>query len=205
MVHIEGKVCDEIEGENACHVCGLEFDKFCDDLKVKSWKNIALYKDELARVIDDWINEQAHAMRENAKPNPPRDRAPGEMAEGHRGDGSPPHKTKHVYELTLTSDKDDIYDMRTALDKIVKSKMFDVKAFNACVELTQNHLPHIHAILWMDCKYVDVSKVKKFWPKRYEFKPVRMIDNYLNYIQKENGNPIIQEYCANKGIPQFWK
>lgn len=114
----------------------------------------------------------------------------------------PPHES--VYELTLTTNVDDVYALKEAFQKISNSNMFEVAMSYACVELTKEGLPHIHAVLYSNKKYLDATKVKQFWKLRYELKRVRKIDNYLNYIKKEDGNPIIVDYCARKGIDQFW-
>lgn len=109
-----------------------------------------------------------------------------------------------VYELTLTTPEDDPYYLRESFQKIVSSAMYEVHSFEACIELTKEGLPHIHAVLYSKNKYCDASKLKTKFKYRAELKRVRKIDNYLNYIKKEDGNPIIVDYCAKKGIPQFW-
>lgn len=110
-----------------------------------------------------------------------------------------------IYELTLTTDNDDVYELRTAFHKIVKSAMFSVKGYIACIELTKLGLPHIHALLFSNSKYIDASKIKKLYKKRYECKRVRQPENYYNYLFKEKENPLIIDYCAKKGIEQFWE
>lgn len=123
------------------------------------------------------------------------------------GNPYPPHDS--AYELTLTTTEDNPYLLRETVNKIMASAMFEIISYSACIELTQAGLPHVHAILYSKKKYLDASKIKapkgpiKF-PYRYELKRVRNINNYLNYIQKENGNKLIEDYCARKGIPQFW-
>lgn len=115
-----------------------------------------------------------------------------------------PPGTESVYELTLTSPDDDVYYLRQSLQKIVESRMFEVISFKACVELTQAGLPHIHAILYSKKKFLDATKIKTKFKHRAELAKVRNLNNYLIYIHKEDGNPIIQDYCQKKGIPQFW-
>lgn len=118
------------------------------------------------------------------------------------------HGGESMYELTLTTTKDDPYELRQYLKKIVESRMFEIVYWEACMELTQAGIPHIHAVLYSKRKYLDGSKIKApkgiAYPYRYEHKRVKMPQNYLNYIKKENGNPIIVDYCLKKGIPQFW-
>lgn len=111
-----------------------------------------------------------------------------------------------VYELTLTTTKDDPYEIRMYFDKIVKSKMFDVKAFKACMELQQNGNPHIHAMLWSGKKVLNSNHVKTKikYPYRFTLKFVRRQQNFYNYILKEKDSPNIIEYCLKKGIPQIW-
>lgn len=109
-----------------------------------------------------------------------------------------------VYELTLTSPDDDVYYLRQSLQKIVESAMFEVKKWEACIELTKAGLPHIHAILYSSRQHLDSTKIKTKFKHLYELKRVRSLNNYLNYIKKENGNPSILAYCEKKGIPQFW-
>lgn len=111
---------------------------------------------------------------------------------------------KVAYELTLTTPEDDPYYLRTALSKIVSSNMFDVTYYKASMELTKDGKPHIHAILFTKRKYLDSSKVKKLFKYRYELKRVRDLPAYLNYIKKEFSNVSIIDYCAVKGIEQFW-
>lgn len=118
-------------------------------------------------------------------------------------DPIPAHKS--TYELTLTTTKDDPYELRQWLKKIVSSRMFNVVKWKACFELTEAGLPHIHAILYSDNKYCDSSKIKSLkYPYRYEMKPVRQLEAYNNYILKEKDNPIVQEYCLKKGITQIF-
>lgn len=111
-----------------------------------------------------------------------------------------------VYELTLTSTKDDPYELRQYLLKICESKMFGVKAFKACFELQENGHPHIHAMLWSSKKVLNSNHVKckiKF-PYRFSLKFVRRQLNFYNYILKEKDDPIIIEYCLRKGLQQIW-
>jgi len=84
--------------------------------------------------------------------------------------------------------------------------MYGVTAWKAAVELTEAGLPHIHAILYSSNKYCDGTKVKSTikYPYRYEFKRVKSLVGYNNYIMKEKNNPLIIDYCQKKGIPQFW-
>lgn len=110
------------------------------------------------------------------------------------------------YELTLTTTKDDPYELRTYLHKVVQSKMFGVTGFKACIELTQAGLPHIHAILYTDKKYVDATKIRTAikYPYRYECVKVRDPVKYYNYLIKEKNNATVNIYCQQKGIPQIW-
>lgn len=117
-----------------------------------------------------------------------------------------PYDAASAYEVTLTTTKDDPHELRQFLKKIVESKMYGVKAFSACIELQENGMPHIHAVIYSDKKYCDGTKVRsriKF-PYRYTFQRVKKLDNYLNYIEKEKDNLNIVEYCEKKVIPQFW-
>lgn len=110
-----------------------------------------------------------------------------------------------VYEFTLTTTKDDPYELRQFLTKFTQSAMYAVVAWKACLELTNAGLPHIHAIIYSRNKYCDATKVKKLgFPYRYELKRVRDLVAYNNYLLKEKDNPAIIAYCENKGIPQFW-
>lgn len=112
-----------------------------------------------------------------------------------------------VYELTLTTTKDDPYELRQYFKKICDSKMFDVKAFKACVELQKNGMPHIHAMIWSGKKVLNSNHIKakiKF-PYIFSLKFVRRQLNYYNYILKEKDSDVIIEYCQTKGIPQIWQ
>lgn len=111
---------------------------------------------------------------------------------------------KSVYEVTLTTTKDDPYELRQWIQKIAESKIYDVTDMPYCIELTEKGLPHIHAILYSKKKYCDGTKLKSLkFPYRYEFKRVRHLDKYIEYVHKEKNNNIIIEYCQRKGIPQF--
>lgn len=115
------------------------------------------------------------------------------------------HKAyKSVYELTLTTTKDDPYELRQFVKKISESSIYDVIDMPYCIELTTNGLPHVHAVLYSKKKYCDASKIKVLgFPYRYELKRVKNLDKYLIYIKKEKDNPTIIDYCTRKGIPQF--
>lgn len=108
------------------------------------------------------------------------------------------------YEVTLTSTKDDPYELRQWVSKIAKSKMFGSKDMPYCIELTKRGLPHIHALLCSDKKYIDSTKIKSLgFPYRYTCDRVKNLDAFNNYINKEKNNPLIIDYCKRKGIPQF--
>lgn len=132
-------------------------------------------------------------------------REPQILVDGDPRPGPPIPVHDSVYELTLTSVDDDVYYLRTVFHKIVASAQFDVVFWKACVELTKSGLPHIHAILYSTRKYLDASKIKKMFKYRYELKRVRDEVAFNNYILKEDGNPIISNYCEKKGIPQIWQ
>lgn len=115
-----------------------------------------------------------------------------------------PKEYLSVYEVTLTSTKDDPYELRQWVNKIAQSAMYSVIDMPYCIELTKAGLPHVHAILYSKKKSIDASKIKKLgFPYRYECKRVKSLDNYENYIMKEKNNPIIIDYCTRKGIQQF--
>lgn len=142
-----------------------------------------------------WFDEK-HADRLLRPADPTEGAVPGLL----------PYDAASAYEVTLTSTKDDPKELRDYLKKIVESKMYSVKAWEACIELQENGNPHIHAVIYSDKKYCDGTKVKsriKF-PYRYKFARVRSIENYLKYIHKENDNLVIQEYCERHAIPQFF-
>lgn len=110
-----------------------------------------------------------------------------------------------LYELTLTVPADDVYSLRQGFLRILQSKMFEIKGFIACIELTKSGLPHIHALLFSNKKYLDSSKIKTMYEWRYELKRVRLPGNYYDYINKEKNNPMVIDYCAQKGVPQTWE
>lgn len=111
-----------------------------------------------------------------------------------------------LYELTLTTNSDDIYTLRQWFAKIVKSAMFEVRGFMACIELQKNGNPHIHALIFSKKKYCDGTKIAKSlkFPWRYTFSRVRMPNNYYEYLNKEHANPDVIQFCAQKGVDQFW-
>jgi len=132
-------------------------------------------------------------------------REPG--APGKVVGGLLPYDAASAYELTMTTTKDDPYELRQFLQKIVESKAFAVKGWSACIELQANGMPHIYAVLYSEKNYLDASKIKnriKF-PYRFELKRVKSLNNYFKYLKKEDGNASIIEYCLKKGIPQFWE
>lgn len=109
-----------------------------------------------------------------------------------------------IYELTLTIDKDDVYQLLGDFNKIVKSRMFEIKGYIACIELTQSGLPHLHALLFSSRKTIDASKIKKLYQYRYSCKKVRLPGNFYEYINKERHNATVQGYCDARNVPQIW-
>lgn len=114
-----------------------------------------------------------------------------------------PEGTVSVYELTLTTDKDEPQYLVDSFKKIVDSKMNGVISYKSCIELTKAGLPHIHAVIYSSKKTLDSSKIKRWYKYRFELQKVRSHDAYINYIMKEKNNPIVIEYCKNKKIDQF--
>lgn len=112
-----------------------------------------------------------------------------------------------LYELTLTTTKDDVYELRQWFNKIVRSAMYMVKGYIACIELQKNGNPHIHALLFSTNKHCDSSKIKKSlkFPYLYTMKKVRKPANYYAYINKEADNPIVKDYCVSRGVDQIWE
>lgn len=110
---------------------------------------------------------------------------------------------RSIYELTLTTSKDDPKALCIAMTKIVKSKMVGSIRCKYSIELTKSGLPHIHAIIYSSKKFIDASKIKPFWQERYELKKVISEEHYLNYILKEKNNPAIIAYCAKHNLKQF--
>lgn len=131
---------------------------------------------------------------ENPPPTPEVGRAPD----------VPRHVCKHIRCITLTTDVDEPKALWVAVGKIVRSSMFDVRYYYAALELTERGLPHIHLLVYANCKYFDVSKLKSFWKKRFEcVKPFDKIgEDYYKYLFKEINSPIIIEYCERNGVPQ---
>lgn len=108
------------------------------------------------------------------------------------------------YEITLTTTKDDPYELRQWVQTIAKSKMFQCRDMPYCIELTKAGLPHIHAILCSEKKYIDATKIKSLgYPYRYSCSRVRNLEAFTNYINKEKNNISTIEYCNKKGINQF--
>lgn len=121
------------------------------------------------------------------------------------GPAHPIPEYKSVYELTLTTTKDDPYELREFLRKVCRSKMYNVVHWKACFELTGAGLPHIHAILYSSNEYCDGTKIKALkFPYRYEFQCVRNLAAYNNYIIKEENNIDVSIYCQAKGIKQIF-
>lgn len=120
-----------------------------------------------------------------------------------------PEEIKHpehasAYEVTLTTTKDDPYELRTWAKKIANSKMYGVISAPYAVELMKSGMPHIHMLIYSFKKTLDGSKLKTLgFPYRYTFARVRNLDAYFVYINKEKNNPLNIEYCLRKGIPQF--
>lgn len=161
---------------------------------------IALYYEKAQpELLTMWVRK--HEIRKRSARPPPRDRKP--LAARHEP-AALPEGVESSYELTLTTTEDDPYYLRESLTKIVQSAMFEIHSYEACIELTDAGLPHIHAVLYSKKKYLDATKIKSKFKYRYELKRVRSLPDYLNYIKKEAANPIISEYCTRKGIQQFW-
>lgn len=114
-------------------------------------------------------------------------------------------KYESMYELTLTTNVDDPYHLRTALQKIVKSKMNGVVHWEAAMELTKAGMPHIHAVLYSSKKYLDATKIKKIFDKRFSLSKVRDEQAWLKYIIKMKNDNVTHLYCEKKGIPQLWR
>lgn len=110
---------------------------------------------------------------------------------------------KSVYEITLTTTKDDPKELIGYMDKIIKSKMFGVEYYEYVIELTEKGLPHIHAVIYSNRDKIDQSQIKakgiKF-PYRYECVKVRNLPKYLIYIHKEKHNNIVLQYCEKHNI-----
>lgn len=145
-------------------------------------------------------DEAPEVVRDNPEPPTP----PREALVTGRGEGLVQPPNTLAYELTLTTTKDDPYELRQILATVISKPMFGVKSWGACFELQKNGMPHIHSVLYTENKYMDITKMKRYIPYRFECKRVRDLDKYLNYIQKDSGAPSILEYCARKGIDQFW-
>lgn len=111
-----------------------------------------------------------------------------------------------VYHLTLTSNVDDPYEIRNTFHKFIKSAQVEAVYWIAALELTKAGLPHIHVVIYSARKYVDVKKISqaKYFRGRFQLNTVRNLDNYLLYINKNFRSLITEEYCARKGVPQFW-
>lgn len=108
-----------------------------------------------------------------------------------------------VYELTLTTGRDDPLALDAAMKKILKSKMFRIIAYQYAFELTQKGLPHVHAILYSGKRFMDATKMGTFWQERFELKKVISEKHYINYIFKEKNNKLVIDYCRKRKIDQF--
>lgn len=111
-----------------------------------------------------------------------------------------------VYHLTITTDKDDPYELREALHKFVQSAQVEAVYWIAAIELTKSKLPHLHVAVYSKRKYIDVKKISKakYFHGRFQLNQVRDLEKYLLYINKNFRDIITEEYCARKAIPQFW-
>lgn len=112
-------------------------------------------------------------------------------------------KDVHYYELTLTqpdTEVKDPYNLISAFRKIVQSKMFKVRDYMRCIELTKTGTPHLHALLISDC-YINASKVN--YKHRFTVSKVRNLSAWVNYLLKEIMSPPIIDYCHTKGIEQY--
>lgn len=111
-----------------------------------------------------------------------------------------------VYHLTITTDKDDPYEIRDALHKFVQSAQVEAVYWIAAMELTKAKLPHIHVAVYSKRKYIDVKKISKakYFQKRFQLNQVKDLEKYLLYINKNYRCIDTEEYCARKSIPQFW-
>lgn len=146
-------------------------------------------------------------LRRLGVPHKYQERAPNEPVP-HIGGEIHPEIPMHssVYHLTLTTDKDDPYEIRDALHKFVQSAQVEAVYWIAALELTKSKLPHIHVVVYSARKYIDVKKISKakYFQKRFQLNQVKDLDKYLLYINKNFRCLITEEYCARKAIPQFW-
>lgn len=110
------------------------------------------------------------------------------------------------YELTLTvpADEDNVIcDLTTHMHKIVKSKMFKISEWFACIELTKNKVPHIHMYIVSE-KTILKSRIAKLYPHVFHLSKVRNVKKYLEYMEKEKNNQEVINYCKEKKCSQFY-
>lgn len=115
-------------------------------------------------------------------------------------------KYVQCWELTITQSPDrghDVSAMLSFLNKIAESKMYKVDDYFACIELTKEGIPHIHAILGSSLKTWDISKMRPWYDQRFECKRVRELPYYCDYIMKEANNNDVMEFCRQYNIDQF--
>lgn len=107
------------------------------------------------------------------------------------------------FEVTLTTIDTDPYKIIENMQKIAKSKMFEITEWKACLELTVNERPHIH--MWISTPTViQPSRIRKIHKERFTCSRVRNPRAYLEYLEKEKNNDKVINYCLEKKCEQFY-
>lgn len=108
------------------------------------------------------------------------------------------------YELTLTiPTAQDHAELFTGLRRLLSSKMVGMLSFEACLELTKKGVPHIHALIYSEKRYINASKLK--YPHRFSCSAVRSVPQFRAYIYKYRGREDIARYCELFNLPQFFR
>jgi len=119
-----------------------------------------------------------------------------------------PVQFRHRYFITLTVDQEDDDPTRllACRDKIIKSKLFGIKKYEGCIELTEVGKPHCHILVWTN-KFIRARDVKKYNDghnaniKRVPACDVVKVRNYIN----KDVDDRIRDYTEKYGIEQFFE
>lgn len=96
-------------------------------------------------------------------------------------------------------------DKQTFRDTLLR---FDPDYYKVCEEKHKDGTPHLHAVVRFKNKYSKtfiLNYYKELYPddyKRIDIKPIRSIKNAINYLSKEDGDPLESGPFSDHRNPQ---
>lgn len=116
------------------------------------------------------------------------------------------YKPKHKFEMTFTTDKDDVFDLLTRMKSVLTSKMLAATKTIISFELTQNKLPHAHCLVYTDKPKVEYSKLRALYSDKagaLHISPIQDEPAYIKYITKQHADPELINYFLEKLLPIY--